>query len=33
LVRPVNNSSNGKVKSCQIHDMVLESGVHCCQVK
>ncbi|CAD6256321.1 unnamed protein product [Miscanthus lutarioriparius] len=24
LVRPVNNSSNGKVKSCQIHDMVLE---------
>ncbi|XP_015697980.1 disease resistance protein Pik-2-like isoform X2 [Oryza brachyantha] len=24
LVRPTNNSSNGKVKSCQIHDMVLE---------
>ncbi|KAJ1276284.1 hypothetical protein BS78_05G203400 [Paspalum vaginatum] len=24
LVRAVNNSSNGKVKSCQIHDMVLE---------
>ncbi|KAB8115814.1 hypothetical protein EE612_056564 [Oryza sativa] len=24
LIRPINNSSNGKVKSCQIHDMVLE---------
>ncbi|KAL6653936.1 hypothetical protein ACP70R_007401 [Stipagrostis hirtigluma subsp. patula] len=24
LIRAVNNSSNGKVKSCQIHDMVLE---------
>nr|CAB3503012.1 unnamed protein product [Digitaria exilis] len=24
LVRAVNNSSNGKVKTCQIHDMVLE---------
>lgn len=24
LVRPVNNSSNGKVKTCQIHDMVLD---------
>ena len=24
LVCAVNNSSNGKVKSCQIHDMVLE---------
>ncbi|KAF8772310.1 hypothetical protein HU200_005902 [Digitaria exilis] len=24
LVRAVNNSSNGKVKNCQIHDMVLE---------
>jgi len=24
LIRAVNNSSNGKVKSCQIHDMVLQ---------
>ncbi|KAF0894963.1 hypothetical protein E2562_004953 [Oryza meyeriana var. granulata] len=24
LIRPINNSSNGKVKSCQIHDMVLQ---------
>jgi hypothetical protein len=24
LIRAVNDSSNGKVKSCQIHDMVLE---------
>jgi hypothetical protein len=24
LIKPVNNSSNGKVKSCQIHDMVLQ---------
>ncbi|KAK3120491.1 hypothetical protein QOZ80_9AG0688590 [Eleusine coracana subsp. coracana] len=24
LIRAVNNSSNGKVKNCQIHDMVLE---------
>lgn len=24
LVRAINNSSNGKLKSCQIHDMVLE---------
>ncbi|KAL6890332.1 hypothetical protein ACP4OV_009095 [Aristida adscensionis] len=24
LIRPVGNSSNGKVKSCQIHDMVFE---------
>uniref|UniRef100_A0A0D3HNU3 Uncharacterized protein n=1 Tax=Oryza barthii TaxID=65489 RepID=A0A0D3HNU3_9ORYZ len=24
LIKPINNSSNGKVKSCQIHDMVLQ---------
>ncbi|KAL5204373.1 hypothetical protein ABZP36_009244 [Zizania latifolia] len=24
LIRPINNSSSGKVKCCQIHDMVLE---------
>lgn len=24
LVKPINNNSNGKVKSCQIHDMVLQ---------
>jgi hypothetical protein len=24
LIRAVNSSSNGKVKSCQVHDMVLE---------
>ncbi|KAL5204902.1 hypothetical protein ABZP36_009773 [Zizania latifolia] len=24
LIRPISNSSSGKVKSCQIHDMVLE---------